>query len=384
MIILYKKILILGVLFVTILISAEEIKNDDFKSIVFISGIDGYDTYRIPAMVVTVKGTILAFCEGRKDEGGDSGNIDLLLKRSFDNGKTWSKQQIIWDDSSNTCGNPCPIVDRQTGAIHLLMTWNRGDDKEREIIQKVSNDTRRVYVCSSMNDGETWEEPREITTNVKKSDWTWYATGPGAGIQIERGELAGRLVAPCDHIEAVTKDYYSHIIYSDDNGQTWKLGGSTPQAQVNECQIVEISQNRLMLNMRNYDRRFHNRQIALSADGGTTWSDQKFDIDLIEPICQASLRAELWNNDSTRKYLFFSNPADTTKRINMTIKMSLDEGNSWPILKVLHSGPSAYSDLGILNSNKVGCLFEAGEKHPYENIIFVLIPINDLMNMNKL
>jgi sialidase-1 len=344
---------------------------------VFISGTDGYDTYRIPAMVVTLEGTILAFCEGRKDEGGDSGNIDLLLKRSFDNGKTWTKQQIIWDDSGNTCGNPSPIVDRQTGTIHLLMTWNRGDDKEREIIDGMSNDTRRVFVISSNNDGETWGELKEITNSVKKSDWTWYATGPGAGIQIERGEHAGRLVAPCDHIEAETKDYYSHIIYSDDNGETWEIGGSTPQAQVNECQVVEISQNRLMLNMRNYDRKFHNRQIAFSANGGKTWLDQKFDIELIEPICQASLHAELWNDDSTRKYLFFSNPADTTKRINMTIKMSLDEGNSWPISKVVHSGPSAYSDLGILNSNKVGCLFEAGEKHPYESIVFVLIPINN-------
>lgn len=351
---------------------------------VFISGTDGYDTYRIPALVVTVEGTILAFCEGRKDEGGDSGNIDILLKRSFDNGKTWTKQQKIWNDSGNTCGNPCPIVDRQTGKIHLLMTWNRGDDKEKEIINETSIDTRRVFVSSSNDNGETWGDPREITKDVKMPDWTWYATGPGAGIQIERGEHAGRLVAPCDHIEAETKDYYSHIIFSDDNGETWEIGGSTPQAQVNECQVVEISQNRLMLNMRNYDRKFHNRQIALSTDGGTTWFDQKFVAELIEPICQASLRAESWNDDSTRKYLFFSNPADTTKRINMTIKMSLDEGNSWPISKVLLSGPSAYSDLSILNSNLVGCLFEAGEKHPYESILFVLIPINDLMNTNKL
>ena len=379
----YKKFPSIGLLLVSFLISVGEIKSDDLKSCVFISGKDGYDTYRIPAIVVTVKGTILAFCEGRKDEGGDSGNIDILLKRSFDNGKTWTRQQKIWDDSVNTCGNPCPIVDRQTGTIHLLMTWNRGDDKEHEIIKQISIDTRRVFICSSNNDGKTWEEPKEITNNVKKSNWTWYATGPGAGIQIERGEHAGRLVAPCDHIEAETRDYYSHIIYSDDHGQTWKLGGSTPQPQVNECQVVEISQNRLMLNMRNYDRRFHNRQIALSADGGTTWSDQKFDIDLIEPICQASLRAALWNGDGTRKYLFFSNPADSTERINMTLKLSLDEGISWSNSKVLHSGPSAYSDLVIIESNKVGCLFEAGERHPYENIVFVLIPINDLMNLYK-
>ena len=229
----YKKLPSIGLLLITFLISVGEIKSNELKSNIFISGTDGYDTYRIPAIVVTVKGTILAFCEGRKNEGGDSGNIDILLKRSFDNGETWTKQQKVWDDGDNTCGNPCPIVDRQTGTIHLLMTWNRGDDKEREIIQKVSNDTRRVFVCSSNNDGKTWKEPKEITNNVKKSNWTWYATGPGAGIQIERGEHAGRLVAPCDHIEAETRDYYSHIIYSDDSGQTWKLGGTTPQPKVN-------------------------------------------------------------------------------------------------------------------------------------------------------
>lgn len=346
----------------------------------FISGTDGYNTYRIPAIVVTEKGTILAFCEGRKDKGGDSGNIDILLKRSFDNGKTWTKQQKIWDDSSNTCGNPCPIVDRQTGAIHLLLTWNRGDDKEKEIINETSVDTRRVFVCSSNDDGENWEVPREITSDVKKTNWTWYATGPGAGIQIERGEHVGRLVAPCDHIEAETKDYYSHIIYSDDNGQTWKLGGSTQDPKVNECQVAEISQNRLILNMRNYDKSIHTRQVSYSDDGGLTLNKQKFDLNLIEPICQASLHAALWNIDSTRKYLFFSNPADTASRINMTLKVSLDEGNSWPISKVLHAGPSAYSDLAVVDE-KVACLFEAGEEHPYENIVFVLISTSEFINL---
>jgi sialidase-1 len=369
-----------GLLVITFLIAIGEIKSDELMTKVFVSGTDGYDTYRIPAIVVTEKGTIIAFCEGRKDTGGDSGNIDILLKRSFDNGKTWTRQQKIWDDSSNTCGNPCPIVDRQTGTIHLLMTWNRGDDKEKDIINEASIDSRRVFVCSSSDDGETWEVPWQITSDVKKFNWTWYATGPGAGIQIERGEHVGRLVAPCDHIEAVSKDYYSHIIYSDDNGQTWKLGGSTHEPKVNECQVVEISQNRLMLNMRNYDRSIHTRQVSFSADGGLTWNKQKFDLNLIEPICQASFRAVLWNSDSTREYLFFSNPADTANRINMTLKVSLDEGNSWPISKVLHSGPSAYSDLAIIESDKVACLFESGKKHPYENIVFVIIPIDDLIN----
>ena len=180
---------------------------------------DGYHTYRIPALAVTTKGTVLAFCEGRKGGGGDSGDIDLLVKRSLDQGQTWGDQHVIWDDGTNTCGNPCVVVDRETGTIWLLTTWNRGDDHEGEIIARKSHDTRRVFVTSSTDDGHSWAVPREITTDVKLTNWTWYATGPGGGIQLERGEHKGRLVIPCDHIEAGTKRYFSHVIYSDDHGQ---------------------------------------------------------------------------------------------------------------------------------------------------------------------
>ena len=138
-----------GLLVITFITASGEIKSDDLMTKVFISGTDGYDTYRIPAIVVTEKGTIIAFCEGRKDTGGDSGDIDILFKRSFDKGKTWSRQQTIWDDGGNTCGNPCPIVDRKTGSIHLLMTWNRGDEKEKEITLKESFKLARLvtYTC---------------------------------------------------------------------------------------------------------------------------------------------------------------------------------------------------------------------------------------------
>ena len=90
------------------------------------------------------KGTLLAFCEGRKSGRGDSGNIDLLLRRSGDGGKTWSPQQVVWDDGPNTCGNPCPVVDRQSGVIWLLLTWNRGDDSESQIMARTSKDSRRA------------------------------------------------------------------------------------------------------------------------------------------------------------------------------------------------------------------------------------------------
>ena len=340
------------------------------QSPLWISGEDGYSIYRIPALVVSTKGTVIAFCEGRKDGKGDNGNIDMLVKRSSDNGSTWSEQQIIWDDSNNTCGNPCPVVDRKTGNIWLLMTWNRGDDSETQIINQESKDTRRVFVTSSNDDGITWMEPREITSSVKPDSWTWYATGPGAGIQIEKGKYAGRLVIPCDHIEAATKHYYSHIIFSDDKGESWELGGSTADHQVNECQAVELSDDKLMLNMRNYDRSIKKRQIAMSEDGGKSWQEQTFASELIEPRCQASLRRFSWPGANSKDIILFSNPAHETERINMTIRASYDQGASWPVSKTLEKGPSAYSDLAVLADKSIACLYETGDESPYETISF--------------
>jgi sialidase-1 len=334
---------------------------------VFVSGEDDYDTYRIPALVVTGSGTLLAFCEGRRRSRSDTGDIDLLLKRSEDGGATWSHQQLVWEDSGNTCGNPAPVVDRESGVVWLLMTWNRGDDQEKEIIAGTSNDTRRVFVTWSQDDGRSWAAPREITEDVKKSSWTWYATGPGAGIQLERGRQAGRLIIPCDHIESITKHYYSHVIYSDDHGASWRLGGTTPRHQVNECQVVELANGRLLLNMRNYDRAKKHRQVAFSEDGGNTWIEQRFDESLVEPICQASIRR-------AGSAILFSNPSDADQRINMTVQLSTDEGNSWRVLHRVHSGPSAYSDLAVLPEGKVGCLYERGIKHPYETITLALFP----------
>src|SRR5262249_34440674 len=145
----------------------------------FVSGKDGYHTYRIPALIVTKKGTLLAFCEGRKASGSDTGEIDVLLRRSFDNGKTWTRTQVVWHDGGNTCGNPCPVVDAKTGAIWLLLTHNLGRDNQWQILDGTSKGTRTVWVASSADDGTTWSKPVEITADVKKPAWTWYATGPG-------------------------------------------------------------------------------------------------------------------------------------------------------------------------------------------------------------
>ena len=195
---------------------------------IFKSGSEGYNTFRIPSIITTDSGVVLAFAEGRKNSSSDSGDIDLVLKRSIDGGKTWGDLIIIRDDSTNVCGNPSPVIDRKTGKIFLLSTWNRGDDTESEIINMTSVDTRRVYVMNSIDEGLSWSKPIEITDKVKKPNWTWYATGPVHGIQIREGSKKGRMIIPCDHIEANTKKYYSHIIYSDDGGSSWNIGGTTP------------------------------------------------------------------------------------------------------------------------------------------------------------
>lgn len=333
----------------------------------FQSGAEGYACFRIPAIVATNKGTLLAFAEGRKNNCGDSGDIDLVLKRSNDGGKTWSALSVVWDDAGNTCGNPAPVVDRQTGKIVLLSTWNLGGDREPQIIDGTSRDTRRVFVMTSSDDGMTWSAAREITPQVKQPDWTWYATGPVNGIQVRKGKFKNRLIIPCDHIEAGTKKYFSHTIHSDNGGETWMLGGTTPADKVNESTVAELPGGKLLLNMRNYTS-VRIRQTSLSRDGGATWSPLRGDTALIEPVCQASLLR--YDYPGRRPFLAFSNPASQTSRTNMTVRISYDHGKTWKRKALVHQGPSAYSNLVVLPNGNLGLLFEGGVKSPYEGIAF--------------
>lgn len=349
------------------LLQAAAQPHEPVRTDVFLSGSDGYHTYRIPAMVVTRKGTLLAFCEGRKDGAGDSGAIDLLLKRSTNGGTTWTPQNVVWSDGQNTCGNPAPVIDEQNGLIWLLMTWNLGSDTEQAITRGASQNSRRVFVTHSSDDGATWARPVDITPAVKRPDWHWYATGPVNGIQITRGPHRGRLMIPANHSElidgqAVTR---SHVIFSDDHGTTWQIGGSEEE-KTNESTIVELADGRVLQNMRSYHRK-NRRALASSEDGGLTWSPVRLDQALIEPVCQGSMLRASWPAGNTPSAILFCNPA-SLKRENLTIRVSYDEGKSWSAGRVLHSGPAAYSCLALLPDQTVCCLFECGEKTAYEKI----------------
>lgn len=347
-------------------------------SYLFEAGTEGYACFRIPAIVTTNEGTLLAFAEGRKNGCSDTGSIDLVMKRSTDGGRSWSGLQVVWQDGENTCGNPAPVVDRTTGDIFLLSTWNLGQDHESEIIAQTSKDTRRVFLLKSTDEGLHWSKPKEITADVKLPSWTWYATGPGSGIQLLGGAYKGRLVIACDHIEEVTKKYYSHIIYSDDHGESWRLGGSTPKDQVNECEVVELSDHTLMLNMRNYDRSKSSRQLAFSLDGGESWQNMHHHQTLIEPICQAStLRVDYQGQPA----ILFLNPADKKERRNMTLRLSRDNGKSWPVKKQIFPGPSAYSDLTLVDKENIGILYEGGLQSAYQGIIWESVRLGELIGL---
>ncbi len=341
---------------------------------VFVSGTDGYHTYRIPAVIVTPKGTVLAFCEGRKNSSSDTGDIDIVMKRSTDGGKTWSAMQVVADQGPHVIGNPCPVVDRSTGTIWMPLTRNRGDEPEPQIMKGVTTEPRTVWLMKSTDDGLTWSQPVNISETTRRPHWRWYATGPGVGIQLK----TGRMVIPCDHSDhsdAKKHPYGSHVIYSDDAGATWKLGGTIPE-RVNECQAVELADGSLMMNMRSYAGK-NRRAVATSRDAGLTWTEPTLDEALIEPVCQASFLRCTLAGPHDKDRLLFSNPASTS-RIMMTVRLSYDEGKTWPISNVLWLGPSAYSCLTVLPEPStslgpgptIGCLYERGDRHPYEKITF--------------
>ena len=327
---------------------------------IFRAGEGGYHAYRIPALIVTKKGTLLAFCEGRKTSGSDAGDIDVLLRRSFDRGKTWSPVAKVADMGSDTVGNPTPVVERKTGTIFLLLTANPGTATERQITDAAPGAVRAVWITHSIDDGASWAPPVDITAQVKRPDWTWYATGPGNGIQLR----SGRLVIPCDH------NGHSHVIYSDDRGATWKIGG-VAEEKTNESAIAELKDGSLLLNMRSYHGK-HRRAIQRSRDGGLTWSPLAFDDALIEPVCEASLIS------IGQGRLLFANPAATT-RSHLTVRLSKDDGATWSASRLLYEGPSAYSSLARLRGGKIGLLYERGERSPYEQITFAQFDVYALL-----
>lgn len=354
----------------------------------FESGKDDYALYRIPGIIVTKKGTVLAWCEARKTGKGDWGPIDVMMRRSTDGGKTWAPRQCIVHvegeppvnpvaaaqdldkPGDNTANNPVAIADRDSGVVHFLYCL----------------EYMRCFYIRSDDEGATWSKPVEITATFepfrKDYDWKVIATGPDHGIQLTHGPHKGRLVVPVwlslgtgghAHRPSVTS-----TIYSDDHGKTWQRGeiaipDKPPYRYPNETVAVQLTNGNVLLNARS-ESDTHRRIQTNSKDGATGWSRPAFNDQLLEPICMGSIIRYSRKPDNDRNRILFANPHNLDRRDgkakegvsrdrqNLSIKLSYDECKTWTVNKALEPGYSAYSDLAVLADGTILCFYERGRE----------------------
>jgi len=389
-----------GLVFATVILAAlalaartavsEEVPSSDFTP-VFVGGQDGYACFRIPAMVTTTKGAVLAVADGRITNCHDIPNpLDLVLKRSTDNGKTWAALQVIADYGKNTndtevyaaygLTNPLPrvaagdaalLLDRTNGRVWVLY------DNGAYVLGKPHNRALKLELRYSDNDGLTWSSGIDVEAQNPglRPEGTDFMAAPGNGIQLVSGPHAGRLVFAA---YIWNKPFYSTVIYSDDHGQHWRRGGISAQGG-GETQVAETGEGHLLVTIRNNTFpekgvRFFNR----SSDGGETWGTPYYETTnqpaLPDPKCQASL-LRLPARAGEPNLLALANAADASSRVRMTLRLSKDEGRTWPVSSVIYPGGSAYSALTVLKTGELGMLVEMDN---YKRICFVRRSVEEI------
>ncbi|MCT2592536.1 glycoside hydrolase [Streptomyces sp. N2-109] len=356
-------------------------------SVPYRAGRDGYASYRIPAVVATASGTLLAFAEGRRDGSADSGNIDIVLRRSTDGGRSWGPMTVVSANGADLAGNPAPVA-TAGGRIVLVQVHNAAEATESRIRRgEVSaTDGRRVYVQHSDDEGAGWSAPREITDAVKRPEWRWYATTPGHAVELRQSPYTGRIVVPANHslpptgADNGTEGRYNggHDLLSDDGGATWRLGyvDDNPDGyvNVNETTAAELADGRVYFNTRNDADSPGHRADAHSEDGGVSLTlPFRPQAGLVAPVVEGSV---LWLGEPG--LLLFSGPADPSARALMTVRASRDAGRTWRDAYTVDGLPAAYSDLVRIDDETLGLLYETGDFSAYTTITFRRIPLSQL------
>jgi sialidase-1 len=328
----------------------------------------GYACFRIPAIVKAANGDVLAFAEGRVKDCGDDENIDLVLRRSTDNGRTWGGLQVVSKGNGSTHGNPVPIVHAESGRVVLVSTHNGPEPCPNGC-------DRDPYVQYSDDNGVTWSPAREMTEGKLPSWNFWYATGPMHGIELRNGPHAGRLVvgANFESFDGVGPHVYgTHLLYSDDRGETWHIGATAAVDDgsiiAQEVTVVERGDGRIYALARERGTEEGHRAFAISSDGGETF-DAPFRI--VRGLEMPDVQASTLRLNENR--ILLSSPAHPVAREVMVVRSSWDEGRTWETWdrgKVFHWGPTAYSDMVLLGGGQIGLLYEAGVASPYESIRF--------------
>ena len=337
---------------------------------VYTSGEDGYAMYRIPAIEAAPDGSLLAFAEARKYGGSDPGmgkqDIDLVLKRSTDAGRTWSPMKLIEDPGELwSAANPATVVDRQTKRVWLLYLRSKPERSTRTA--RPGTDDMQTLTRYSDDNGLTWSEPIDLTKVARDyGDPAWQASVVGPGGAIQTG--SGRLVAPVWKV----KPYGVLAIFSDDHGQTWQRGSVAPGDHGgNEDQIVELADGRLLLDIR--QRSGPNRFLAISADGGETWSEARPGV-VVTPVACAIERLTLQSAGDDRNRIVWTGPRGPGRK-TLVARLSYDEGQTFTNERLIADEPAAYSDLTRLNNKSVGVLWERGN---YRFITFTSLTLEFL------
>lgn len=365
----------------------------------FQAGTDGYSLYRIPGVVATSQGAVLAYAEARKSERGDWCTIDIVLRRSEDQGRSWSPMRKIAavpgphrknpaalalksvNPDDVTYNNPAAIVDRR-GTVHFLFCL----------------EYMRAFYMRSEDGGRTFSNPVEITSAFEQFrpeyDWKVLATGPGHGIELRNGRLVMPVWLSTGTGGGAHRPSVVSVIYSDDRGKTWRRGdiavpNTSEFVNPSETAVVQLSDGRVMLNVRNESKQ-HRRIVVTSKDGATKWSAPRFVPDLLEPICMASMIRLSLARGEGRNRLLFSNPDNLERaagkaepgrnrdRKNLTVKLSYDEGETWPVSRVLEPGVAGYSDLAVTREGTILCFYERGgrDKDHFKTAFLTLARFN--------
>lgn len=360
---------------------------------VFTSGKEGYKSYRIPALLKLPGGDLLAFCEGRVNNAGDYGNVDIVLKRSKDEGETWSSLDVVVNNDTLQAGNPAPVIDMKDPAYpkgRIFLFYNTGNNSEGEI--RKGRGLREVWYITSTDNGVSWSTPVNITTQVHRpkqpqfnaaynftEDWRSYANTPGHAMQFAKGKYEGRIFVAANHSAGEPQphfaDYHAHGYYTDDHGKTFHLSQQVDIAGSNESTAAELSNNKLMMNSRNQHGDIKQRIVSISNNGGSTWNTVYFDKNLPDPVCQGSLLNIGVKNG--RNMLAFSNAADSLYRNNLTLRISLDEGKTWKHHYLIERADdamlkdaAAYSDIALIHKRSIGILYE---RNRYAEIVFTVV-----------
>ena len=344
---------------------------------------DGVHSYRIPGITTTDKGTLISVYDIRYKNSGDlPGNIDVGMSRSSDGGRTWQPMKVIMDmgapHENNGIGDPAVLFDPVRKKIWVAALWSKGNRSIAGSEPGLSPDTTGQFVLvSSDDDGLTWSQPYSITAQVKDPKWHLYFNGPGSGIAMQDGTL----VFPSQYWDESKKPGVPHsaIVYSTDHGKTWH-SGTGAKSNTTESQVVETTPGTLMLSMR--DNRGSYRSVATTTDMGRTWTEHSTSYNALpDPVCMAGFtKANVKVNDGKAEVLFFSNPASSTARHNMTVKASLDLGETWRTshqLLIDERRGFGYSSLTKIDDNTIGVLYEG-----IRELYFVRIPVNDIVINN--